>query len=191
MGELFIPENVEITKPKSVFEVLLVIDLQKQFKDKNGKYEKCVNFVKEHFNDYYVVGSLFRNFDDSMYEKHLGWSECKDVTYSFSGLSPDVEYPYHKLLCKNDHYNINANSLLDYLSIYKEAEKYTGKSMPEIKYYIIGCDADACVMASAFELWDRRYDFEILTDYIYTNAEDFSLEDVIKIMRRNFGDCVK
>ncbi len=191
MGELVIPKNVEITKPKSVFEVLLVIDLQKQFKDKNGKYEKCVNFVKEHFNDYYVIGSLFRNFDDSMYEKHLGWSECKDVTYSFPGLSSDVEYPYHELICKNDRYNINGTNELDCLNIYDKAREYTGEHIPKIKYYIIGCDADACVMATAFELWDRQYDFEILTDYIYTNAEDFSLDDVIKIMRRNFGDCVK
>ena len=181
----------ELIKQNDVFKVLLVIDLQKQFKDKSGQYEKCVNFIKEHFNDYYVVGSLFRNYDDSMYEQHLGWSECKDVIYNYSGISPDVEYPYHKLLCKADHYGINANGVLDGLDICKAASEYTGDFMPKIKYYLIGCDADACVMASAFELWDRRYDFEILTDYIYTNAEEFSLEDVIKIMRRNFGNCVK
>ena len=59
---------------------------------------------------------------------------------------------------------------------------------------IIGCDADACVMAICFQLWDLGYtNLHILTDYIYTTADDFygiTREVWINIMRRNFGDCV-
>lgn len=55
---------------------------------------------------------------------------------------------------------------------------------------IVGCDSDACVMTSAFRLWDESYNFKILTDYIYTTAKDFDNADVIKLLKRNFGECV-
>lgn len=61
---------------------------------------------------------------------------------------------------------------------------------PQLSFDIIGCDADACVMATAFTLWDKKADFRILSDYIYTTSEESTKEDVMKIMRRNFGDCV-
>jgi len=55
---------------------------------------------------------------------------------------------------------------------------------------IIGCDVDACVMAVCFQLWDRDINFKILTDYIYTTASNFTKNDVLKILKRNFGTCV-
>jgi hypothetical protein len=62
---------------------------------------------------------------------------------------------------------------------------------PVIRYQLIGCDADACLLASGFYLWDKGVEFEILSDYIYSNAKDVDIEQTMKIMRRNFGDCVK
>jgi hypothetical protein len=60
---------------------------------------------------------------------------------------------------------------------------------------IIGCDAEACVMAVVFSFWDytikpEPIHFNILSDYIYTTS-DFPIEETIKIMRHLFGDCVK
>lgn len=36
---------------KEPFKVIIVIDLQKQFKDNNGQYKKCIDFVKSHIDD--------------------------------------------------------------------------------------------------------------------------------------------
>ena len=173
-------------KQEDIFNVLVVIDLQKQFRDENGEYEKCIGYVKKRFEDSYILGTIFTNFNDSMYEKHLKWSGCKDVDYT------DIEYPYHHLLLKRS-YGINQNDGFVHSlgAILEFAEKQQNSCVPKIKYQLIGCDADACVLASAFELWDKGYDFEILSDYIYTTAEDIDKNMILKIMKRNFGDCVK
>lgn len=173
------------------FVVLLVIDLQKQFKDDNGQYEKCIEYIKNHIDDNYVLGTVFINSDDSMYEKHLKWSGCKNVNYRFNGMSEDIEYPFHKLILKRG-YGINIdNQPSCFKDIYNFASKQQNCCVPTIQFQLMGCDADACVLASAFELWDKGYDFVILSDYIYTTAKEFDKDQIIKIMRRNFGDCVK
>ncbi len=179
----------------SPFNVLLVIDLQKQFKDEQGKYEKCVDYVKSRYNDSFVLGTVFKNKDNSMYEKHRGWSECKDVDYELSGKSIDIEYPHHLLMQKNG-YGIDVTndfSMAEYL-IRQAAEEKHPEYMyerPRFKYQLMGCNADTCVMASGFNLWDKGIEFEILSDYIYTNEKETDMSQTLKMMRRNFGDCVK
>ncbi len=185
------PPAKNICFPKDILNVIVAIDLQKQFKDNNGQYEKCMTFIKEHADDCYILGSVFKNFDDSMYEKHLHWSGCKDVQYSWNGQSPDIEYPYHNLILKSG-YGLNSRGELNaaFGVIYDIAQARKDYSRLPVKSHLIGCDADACVLAAAFELWDRRCNFDILTDYIYTTAKDIDIETIKKIMIRNFGDCV-
>lgn len=163
--------------------VLLVIDLQKQFRDTEGQYEKCLRYIKDHQNDYYVIGTLFRNFPDSMYVRHLGWNGCMNAAET------DLEFHYDELLDKHG-YSANQDLRLMQSRACSTAIKKDDSHMPELHYDIIGCDADACVLATSFDLWDRRYDFNILTDYVYTTAKDFTKEDIVKVMKRNFGRCV-
>ena len=163
--------------------ILLVVDLQKQFRDKDGQYDKCLQYINDHKGEYHrIIGTVFRNHDASMYEKHLGWSSCKDVTLS------DIEYEYDEIIWKCG-YSANINDAFSCI-----VDKYCGEFSPTpctVSFDIIGCDADACVLATAFALWDRRYDFNILSDYIYTTAHDIKKEDILKIMKRNFGECVR
>lgn len=57
---------------------------------------------------------------------------------------------------------------------------------------IVGCDSDACVLATCYKLFDNGIDFTILTDFLYSTSRDTSINDsAIKIMKRNFGSCVK
>ncbi len=178
---------------EDVFNVIIAIDLQKQFKDDKGQYEKCLEFINSHIDDgYYILGTIFRNYDDSMFERHLNWSECKDVQYIFNGMSEDIEYPFHKLILKSG-YGIDSDGYFvpSLNEIYKIAGKQQNRCCPNAKFYLIGCDADACVLATAFTLWDRRDDFVILSDYVYTTAKDYDVTDIFKIMKRNFGDCVR
>ena len=68
---------------------------------------------------------------------------------------------------------------------------YSKNIEEDIEIHIIGCDIDACVMAICFQLWDNNItNFKVLTKYCYTTAKDFSKEDIIKIMKRNFGKCI-
>ena len=62
--------------------ILLVIDLQRQFKDDNGQYEMCLKYISEHKDKYdRIVGTIFRNTDNSMYEKKLDYSDCKKAYF--------------------------------------------------------------------------------------------------------------
>lgn len=46
-------------------------------------------------------------------------------------------------------------------------------------------------MAMCFQLWDAGItDFKVLTEFCYTTAKDFTKEEVVKIMKRNFGKCI-
>lgn len=160
-------------------KILLVIDLQKQFRDNEGCYEKCLQYIKKNQESYYIIGTLFRNSRDAMYTKHLCWDGCINASVQ------DVEYPFHKIIVK-DGYSV------DYEELMAAAREAAGpdEKDPQMSFDIIGCDADACVMATAFTLWDKKADFRIISDHIYTTSEEFTKEDVLKIMRRNFGDCV-
>ena len=152
--------------------ILLVIDLQRQFKDDNGQYEKCLKYISEYKDKYdRIVGTLFRNTNDSMYEKKLDYGDCKKTSIL------DLDYRcYDEILIKNG-YITNIDSLVS--------------RMKDCVIDIIGCDADACVLATVFSLWDKGYNFNILTDYIYTTSKDIDKEDILRIMKRNFGKCVK
>lgn len=160
--------------------ILLVIDLQKQFKDKNGCYEKCLNFIKQHQKDYYIIGTLFKNYKNSMYVKHLNYKDCM-----YSNLT-DIEYPYNELIIKTG-YSANQYDSLSY-TITKLLNESCNLS--DIQFNIIGCDSDACILSTAFSLWDKNYNFNIFSEYIYTTATDFTNDDVLKILKRNFGSVV-
>jgi hypothetical protein len=57
-------------------------------------YEKCIDYIKSHRDEYFVVATLFENLDNSMFERHLDWCDCKN-----SGDS-DLEFPYDYCISK-------------------------------------------------------------------------------------------
>ena len=134
--------------------ILLVVDLQPEFKDKDGRYEKILEFVKTSKSKYeYVIATVFENEEGSNFVKYLNWSGCMppikeldfdaDVVISKScyGLMDDFEYYF----------------LID------------GHSSDTYHYDIIGFDTDSCVLKVALDLFDRGYDINVLTDYCYSS----------------------
>lgn len=173
-------------------KTLLIIDLQKQFADKydnNKNYNRCVDFIKSHKDDYDLCLATFFRQDvrNPNYELHFNWNGCEDSKFNdleFIDTIKSGQCEFH-ILPKNG-YGFPANNLEHlYACLPSSLEEHID---------IIGCDADACVMAICFQLWDLGYtNLHILADYIYTTADDFygiTREVWINIMRRNFGDCV-
>lgn len=153
-------------------KILLVVDIQKQFKDNNGNYEKIIDYINNSSSEYdRVIATYFKSKDtNNFFDMKLGWHECKNTS------SQDIEFSVPNI------------------SIY-EKPTYAFKEIDFIDFedaevYIIGCDSDACVLATCFYFWDKKIDFKVLTEYIYTNSKLFSNEDVISLMRRNFGKCI-
>ena len=163
-----------------VKNILIIVDLQKQFADKGKeKYNKCLKFIEDNEKKYdTVTATYFRQTEDNTnYTEHLGWNGCSDAT------SKDLEFETQNktVLCKNNYGTFD----YDFIRFNFKAEK-------DDNIDIIGCDSDACVLALCFSLWDNGYtNFHVLTDYIYTTSKDFDNDTIIKIMKRNFGDCIK
>jgi len=145
-------------------KVLLVVDLQKQFRDRSGKYEQCLEYIRTHREEYdKVVATLFRQ-DRSLngnYAK-LRWSGCMDADIS------DLEFKADQVVIKYG---------------YGLPQGFFGND----KVTVIGCDADACVLATCFSLWDDGIDFRFMKRYIYTTG-NIPMDAVWKIYDRNFGD---
>ena len=138
-------------------KLLLVIDLQKEFE--NQIYDKCIEYINNSKYDL-VVGTYFKNMEDSNFCRVLGWKECLDSSKDSLEYAPDQAH------CKSAY----AFHLDDR---YKEYE-----------VHVMGQDTDACVLATCFDLWDRGFTFKVLKEYTYSPL------DVEQIYERNFGDCL-
>lgn len=151
---------------------LLVVDLQKQFKDKNGEYERIVSNIDSLKSNYEkVYATVFTQIDNPNYITKLNWNGCKNCSHKDLEFDIDIE----NVIIKNGY---GIKNITNYFSSDDEID-------------IIGCDSDACVMAVCFQLWDLGYNFNILSDNVYTTASYYSNESINKILKRNFGSCVK
>lgn len=155
---------------------LLIIDVQKQFKDNEGLYEKCLSFIQENAHNYdmsyaTIFSQTINGKTNSNYCEQLNWDGCNFCTET------DLEFVL------NDNIVIilkNGYGIKDIDCFFEKDDEID----------IIGCDIDACVMAVCFQLWDRDIRFKVLTDYTYTTSSVFTKNDVIKILKRNFGMCI-
>lgn len=129
-------------------KVLLVVDLQQEFKDTDGNYERILKFVKDAKNRGYdcVVGTVFRNTENSPFMRYNIWDGC------LNGWLP-LEYTPDRCLYKDTY------GLTDYSILSKEDE-----------YTIIGFDTDACVLKIALDMLDRNYNIKVDTEYCFSHG---------------------
>jgi hypothetical protein len=155
-------------------KILLVIDIQKQFADNDGEYDKIIDFCNNNRDNYDVIlPTVFKNEKGSNFMKHLNYNDCVDSKNGDNAILPKT---------------VNVEIKSGYAS--KKILDICNKQEDIID--IVGCDSDACIMATCFKLWDAGYDFRVLSQYIYSSNDKygFTNDNVIEIMRRNFGNCV-
>lgn len=163
-----------------MYSALLVIDLQKEFKDNGCKnYNKVIKFVNENMRKYdFLIGTCFKNGENKLFKEMLDWNGCEN-----SSIKDSIEYNY------NDHPNHLINlkfgygidqGLIDYIKVHNIDT-----------VYIIGCNSDSCVLATCYRLFDEQINFKVMKDYIYTTSKIDNLNDtVIKIIDRNFFNVI-
>jgi hypothetical protein len=160
---------------KKIMRILLIIDLQEQFHDKEGDFERIRDWCENHRDEYDIIlPTFFKNntYFNPKFVQNLHWDGCSsasaaDLAVTSKGIKQGYAEKKHGYASKD---------------IFKIATR-----KDEID--VVGCDSDACVMATAFGLWDKGYNFRVLSKYVYTTGE-VDNDTVIKVMRRNFGDCV-
>jgi nicotinamidase-related amidase len=174
----------------NMYRILLVIDLQKQFKDAKSAhaYEHGLSYIEKHRKDYdCLTATVFQPKINKNYMTALHWNPSGNFVWE--NVSPDklaenLEFKCDMIMSKTGY------GLPDG---WKNMLAPPDRNLSETEVDIMGCDADACVMAAAFNLWDAGLRFRILADYIYTTAsgdKGFSMENIAAMMKRNFGEYV-
>ena len=137
-------------------KILLVVDLQKQFRDRSGKYEKCLQYIESHRDKYDKVIAILFQQDRSVngnYAK-LKYTGCMDADIS------DIEFSTDQIIVRHG-YGLP-------LGVFGRDE-----------ITVMGCGADTGVLAVCFSLWDDGIDFRVLKDYIY--AANVPMDVLMKI----------
>lgn len=140
--------------------ILLVVDVQKQF-DTEG-YDECIDFIEEHRAEYdKIIATVFVNRprENGNFKRKLGYKECQDAT------SYDIEFMADQVFLKSG-YAIP-------WGVFGKGDHVD----------VVGTEADACVLATCFSLWDDGIDFDILWDGVFGGDVDIAK----KIAKKNFG----
>ena len=122
--------------------VLLVVDLQREFRDTDGQYERILNWVKTVKGYDKIIATKCLNSMDSPFVKYENWYDCIDSVC-------ELEFQADKVIEKYGY------GLIDYSKLSKTDT-----------YDIVGFNTDACVLKIAMDLFDRNYDFKVLTERI-------------------------
>lgn len=147
--------------------ILLAIDVQKEFSNNDGNYERIVNFINNAKEYDKIVATRYLNTLGSNFVKYLNYTKCIDGVY-------DLEFNPDLIIDKYGY------GLKDYSIFSKENH-----------YDLIGLNTDACVLKISFDLFDLGYDFNILTDYCYSSSGLDAHLRGIEVMKSVFGSIVK
>jgi nicotinamidase-related amidase len=147
--------------------ILLAVDVQEEFRDQDGRYERIVSYIKRDGGRYdRVYATMCANSPDSPFVKNNVWLDCLDGVKPLA-FSPDktvVKYSY---------------GCLDYQWLNKENH-----------YDIIGFNTDCCVLKVALDLFDRGYDFRVLTEYCYSSDGASEHQRGVAVLRSLLGPMV-
>lgn len=130
-------------------KILLAVDLQPEFADKDGKYEEILAFVRRARRDGgydRVIATKCRNSSDSNFVRYNNWHKLINGT-------AELEFEADTVIEKLSY------GLLDYSVLPKDA-----------RVDIVGYDTGACVLKIALDLFDRNYDFRVLCNYCYASS---------------------
>lgn len=151
---------------------LLVIDVQNCFLNENTKElpQKIASYIATHKHDY-VLFTRFINKQNSNFYKKLNWKECME--------SPDID------ICPLLMKYINEDNIFDKstYSAFKSSVLLNFIKTNNIdKLFLCGLDADACVLATAFEGFDLGLDITVVTDLISSGEQKMQayVRDIVK-----------
>jgi len=151
-----------------MLNLLLVVDLQPAFK-LEPYYSKLLDYIDEHRHEYDIVAAtLFQNTEDSQFVRLCNYRETMDLE--------SLDFKPDMVISK---------------STYGIGEKWCGyfdKLLANIT--VIGCDTDACVLSTCYDLFNNNNRFRVLTDYCYSTGGEACHKIGVSIMERNFGKAV-
>lgn len=147
--------------------ILLVVDLQREFRDTDGQYERILNWVKTVKGYDKIIATKCLNSVDSPFVKYENWYDCIDSVC-------ELEFQADKVIEKYGY------GLIDYSKLSKTDT-----------YDIVGFNTDACVLKVALDLFDRNYNFSVLTEYCYSSNGLEHHKYGVELLRRLMSKAIK
>ncbi len=151
--------------------MLILVDFQVGFlKDAPNDFIQNVLKLAQEYRP--AVATQFMNAPDSLHRRELG----------FVALEKENETALHPELAK---VGLSVIKKSGYSSISKEMIPHLET---QTQIYLAGCDTDACILATAFALWDRNIVPKIIMDACWSRGRTQGVhEAALLIAKRNFG----
>lgn len=152
--------------------LLLVIDVQKNFINKNTEFliKKISNLLEsEKFN--LIAFTKFVNDENSPFYKTLNWRGCLKE----SDKKIMIDTKNNKVLEKRTYTAFN-----------DELKQFMDKNNIGI-IYLCGIDTDACVMKTALDLFDNKYDVKVIEDCSMSHSGIENHKMAIHILKKLIG----
>lgn len=159
--------------------ILIVVDIQNGFmlsEQTISVKEKIEELLKSEFFDV-VIATRFLNGDNSVFEQLLSWKRLKsdEERELVETIKPYADYVEDKYI----YTCVNANF------IQKLCQLNDGR-YPE-RVFLAGVDTDACVLATAIDLFENTIRPVVLSDYCASNGGEELHFAAITCMKRLLG----
>lgn len=128
-------------------KILLAVDVQQEFRDSDGHYEKILKYIEDNRDVYdLIVATVCHNDKDSNFVRYGHWYDLLNGQPNHLDFYPDVIF------------NKKGYGLPNYKLLPMDAE-----------YTVIGYNTGACVLKVCLDLFDKGYTFRVLPDYCYSS----------------------
>lgn len=157
--------------------VLVVIDLQVGFINDNTK--KVVENIRDLLDSgkyYAVIATKFTNMPGSSYDSFLGWGGM--MVEDEKELLPFVEEYADCVISKCSYSCVNTNFIQSLLS--------SCDGLPE-EVTLVGVDTDACVLATAIDLFEMGIKPIIIEDCVGSSGGEECHEAGMLLLKRSIG----
>ena len=149
-------------------KILLAVDVQEEFRDKDGMYERILCFIEKHREEYDAVyATVCGNSINSPFHTKGVWEGCLEGIKPLA-FTPDASFLKY------------GYGFRDY-----------GWLNPHNEYHIIGYNTDCCVYKIAMDLFDRDYNFKVLSGLCYSSNGAEHHERGVSILKDALGDLVE
>ena len=157
-----------MTNPRLTQTGLIVVDLQKAFRPPASMVEGIKTILP---NYDVIIATQFLNRKWSLYETEINYTQCH-----IGSPEAEIVIPLSpKAVFDRFSYGVQPNHL-------QKLKQY-----PVQRWDIVGCDTEACVLATCYNLWDGGLKFRVLKDLCHSSGGPDCHEAALKIMARSFG----
>lgn len=147
---------------------LIVVDLQRAF----NPPPDLVSAIQRILPDYdCVIATQYLNHPGSLFETELNYTKCQlgsRESEIVTALNPMAVFDRYSYGLQKPHIDLLKKQAVD-------------------RWDIVGCDTDACVLATCLALWDNGIRFHVIKELCHSSGGDAVHNAAMALLARNFG----